>query len=551
MLHPGVNRAGGKGMAPRTKYARNGDLSIAYQVVGDGSIDLVHAPGSVSHLEYAWEEPVLARFLRRLATFSRLILFDKRGTGLSDRSAGIASMEERMDDVRAVMDAAGSGRAVLFGVSESAPLACLFAATYPERTAALILYAAYASEVRKPDYPWPPSAEERAVQLDDLSATIHESWGDVDWLADVAPSRASDPAFRTWFSTFLRLGASPGAVVTLERMDALIDVRHVLPTIRVPTLVLHRRDTHNYNVEHGRYVAAHIPGAQLVELPGADYFPFVGDTDALIDEIEAFVTGARPIAVPDHVLATILVSEVAATTGRVIALGDRRWGDLQERFQALAGREIDRFRGHPRELTGDRVVATFNGPARAIRCAEAIGDAARDLDLPIRSGLHTGECEVRDDHVSGVAVRLAVWIASQAAPDDILVSSTVKDLVAGAGLHFADRGSWSLDGMPGDWRLFALLPTPEQDADPVPGRTNRADIRPTTSNAALTRREREVLPLVAQGLSNRQIADVLSIGERTVEGHVANILAKWGLATRTQLAVAATAVDNPGDAPRR
>jgi pimeloyl-ACP methyl ester carboxylesterase/class 3 adenylate cyclase/DNA-binding CsgD family transcriptional regulator len=495
---------------------------------------------------------VFARFLRRLATFSRLILFDKRGTGLSDRTAGIATMEERMDDVRAVMDAAGSGRAVLFGVSESAPLSCLFAATYPERTAALVLYASYAAEVRQPDYPWPPTAEERAAQLDEMAASIHETWGDVDWLHDVAPSVADDPAFRTWFSTSLRLGASPGAVVTLERMDALIDVRHVLPAIRVPTLVLHRLDTRNYNVEHGRYVAARIPGARLVELPGADYFPFVGDTNALIDEIETFVTGTRPVDVPDHVLATILVSEVAATAGRVVALGDRRWGDLQEQFQALAGREIDRFRGRPREVTGDRVVATFDGPARAIRCAEAITTAVRDLALPIRSGLHTGECEVRDEHVSGVAVPLAAWIATQAAPDEILVSSTVKDLVAGAGLHFTDRGPRSIDGLPGAWRLFALLPESEQDADPGSGRTNRAEpIRSMPADAPLTRREREVLPLVAQGLSNRQIAGELSIGERTVEGHVANILAKWGLATRTQLAVAATAGDNPGDAPRR
>ncbi len=536
-------------MAPRTKYARNGDLSIAYQVVGDGPVDLVHGPGSVSHLEYAWEEPSYARYLRRLATFSRLILFDKRGTGLSDRSAGIASMEERMDDVRAVMDAASSARAVLFGVSESAPLACLFAATYPERTAALILYAAYASEVRKPDYPWPPTAEERAAQIDELAATMHETWGDVDWLADAAPSVADDPAFRTWFSTFLRLGASPGAVVTLERMDALIDVRHVLPTIRVPTLVLHRLDTRNYNVEHGRYVAARIPGARLVELPGADYFPFVGDTDALIDEIEVFVTGARPVAVPDHVLATVLVSEVAATAGQVVMLGDRRWGDFQERFQALAVWEIDRFQGRVRELTGDRVLATFDGPARAIRCAEAIGDACRDLALPIRSGLHTGECELRDDHVSGVAVPLAAWIATQAAADEVLVSSTVRDLVAGAGLRFADRGMRSLDGMPSDWRLFAVLPDALEDTEPSDDTTLRS--QPGLPLARLTRREREVLPLVAQGLSNRQIADELSIGERTVEGHVAHILAKWGLSTRTQLAVTATAGDNSGDTPRR
>src|SRR5215212_5763387 len=529
-------------MAPRTRYARNGDVSIAYQVVGDGPIDLVHAPGSVSHLEYNWEELGYARYLRRLTAFSRLILFDKRGTGLSDRSMGIASMEERMDDLRAVMDAASSERAVLFGISESAPLSCLFAATYPERTAALILYAAYASETRKPDDPWPPTAEERAAQLDELAATIHETWGNVDWLANVAPSLADDPAFRTWFSTFCRLGASPGAVVMLERMDALIDVRHVLPAIRVPTLVLHRLDA-DYNVEHGRYVAAHIPGARLVELPGADYLPFVGDTDALIDEIEAFVTGTRPLAVPDHVLATVLVSEVAATAGRVVTLGDRRWGDLQERFQAVSGWEIGRFRGQSRELTGNRVLATFDWPARAIRCAEAIVNATRDLDLPIRSGVHTGECEVRDDHVSGVAVPLATWIATQAATDEILVSGTVKDLVAGAGLRFADRGTRSLDGMPDDWRLYAVLPDALKGTEPSGDSTVRS--RSALPLTELTRREREVLPLVARGLSNLEIADTLSIGERTVESHVASILAKWGLATRTQLAAAAPAGDAP------
>src|SRR5215213_7299528 len=474
-------------MAPRTRYARNGDVSIAYQVVGDGPIDLVHGPGAISHLEYAWEEPGYARYLRRLASFSRLILFDKRGTGFSDRSAGIASMEERMDDVRAVMDAAGSERAVLFGVSEIAPLSCLFAATYPERTAALVLYAAYASELRKPDYPWPPTADERAAQIDDMAATIHETWGNVDRLADVAPSLADDPAFRTWFSTFCRLGASPGAVVMLERMDALIDVRHVLPTIRVPTLVLHRLDA-DYNVEHGRFVAAHIPGARLVELPGVDYFSFVGDSDALIDEIEAFVTGATPLAVPDHVLATVLVSETAAPAGRLVALGDQRWGDLHERFQALASREIARFRGRPREVTGDRVVATFDGSARAIRCAEAIGEAARNLALPIRSGVRTGECEVRDDHVSGIAVPLAAWIATQAAAGEVLVSSTVKDLVAGAGLGFADRGTRTLAGLPGDWRLYAVLPEALEDLEPSDDIA--VQVQPPRPRAGLTRRER-------------------------------------------------------------
>src|SRR5215203_469099 len=311
-------------MAPRTRYARNGDVSIAYQVVGDGPIDLVHAPGSFSHLEYAWEEPGYARYLRRLASFSRLILFAKRGTGLSDRAAGIASMEERMDDVRAEMDAAGSERAVLFGVSESAPLMCLFAATYPERTAALILCGAYASEVQAPDYPWGPSAEEYATTLDEAARTIHDTWGAEgigdDWsvdglLASMAPSVAGDPAFRTWFGTLLRLGASPGAAIDLARMDGAIDVRHVLPAIRVPTLVLHRVG-HESTVGRSRYVAARIPGARLVELPGIDYYQFVGDVDAIVDEVEAFVTGTRPAGVPDHVLATVLAIEIAGAAGR-------------------------------------------------------------------------------------------------------------------------------------------------------------------------------------------------------------------------------------------
>src|SRR5215213_5234074 len=374
-------------MAPRTRYARSGDLSIAYQVVGDGAIDLVHVPPFTSHLEYAWEEPSYAHYLRRLATFSRLILFDKRGTGLSDRSAGIASLEERMDDVRAVMTAAGSARAVIYGVSEGAPLACLFAATYPEHTAALVLQGAYASEVSAPDYPWPPTAAEFAANLEALAETIHESWGAFghfangmgvdDILASMAPSVAGDPAFRTWFSAFLRLGASPGAVLALARMNAAIDIRLILPTIRVPTLILHRQDERCHRIEESRYVAAHIPNARLVQPPGIDYFQFVGEVDALVDEIEAFVTGTRPAATVDSVLATVLVLQIVGNPEQAMALGDRRWADQQERFQDLVRRELDRFRGCPLDLSGDRIVATFDGPARAIRCAAAIRDASQ------------------------------------------------------------------------------------------------------------------------------------------------------------------------------
>ena len=458
-------------MAPRTRYARSGELSIAYQVVGDGPVDLVHGFGFVSHLEYHWEEPTFARYLRRLATFSRLILFDKRGTGLSDRAAGIASMEERMDDVRAVMDAAGSERAVLFGVSESAPLMCLFAATYPERTSALILCGAYASEVQAPDYPWGPTAEEYATALDAAARTIHDTWGaegigngwGVDGLlADMAPSVAGDPAFRAWFGTLLRLGASPGAAIDLARMDGAIDVRHVLPTIRVPTLVLHRGGRES-SVGRSRYVAAHIPGARLVELPGIDYLNFVGDVDALVDEVEAFVTGVRPVSQPDHVLATVLVIEITGAAARAVTLGDRRWADLQEYFQALARREIERLRGRVLNLSGDRVEATFDGPARAIGCAASICGGARNLGIAPRAGLHTGECEVRDGRVSGVAVSLAAWVASQATPGEVLVSSTVKDLVAGAELRFTDRGARTLADAPDEWRLFAVVPDAAED----------------------------------------------------------------------------------------
>ena len=527
-------------MAPRTRYARSGDLSIAYQVIGDGPVDLVQGPGFLSHLEYAWEEPGYARYLRRLASFSRLILFDKRGTGLSDRAAGIASLADRMDDVRAVMDAAGSERAMLYGVSESALLATLFAATYPERTAALILYGAYASEVRASDYPWPQTAEEYTAEVDERALTIHETWGNVDILSSLAPTVADDPAFRAWFGAFLRMAASPGASIDLERMNGQIDIRHILPSVHVPTLILHRTGELNMQIEQSHYVAARIHGAQLVELPGIDHLPFVGEVDALVDEIEAFVTGMRPVRKPNLVLATILVIETSGAAGQAVALGDRRWTDLQARFQAMARRELERFGGHIITLGDDRVEATFDGPARAIRCARAIDNGAREVGVATRAGLHTGKCEVRDDRASGVAVSLARWVSSQAISDEILVSSTVKDLVAGAELQFADRGRRPLGGTPDEWQLFAVLPDGMERAESAfPIRA----VLPIPLPTMLTRREREVLPLAARGFSNRQIADTLSISERTAESHVASILAKWGMSSRAQIA-ARTAGDD-------
>ncbi|MBA2316130.1 MAG: alpha/beta fold hydrolase [Chloroflexi bacterium] len=526
---------------PRTRYARSGDLSIAYQVVGDGPIDLVHAPGFISHLEYGWQEPRYERYLRRLAGFSRLILFDKRGTGMSDRTAGIAPLVERMDDVRAVMDAAGSQRAVVFGFSESAPLAMLFAATYPERTSALVLYAAYAAEVRAPDYPWGPTAEELATLLDDLARTAHETWGALgvpggvdDLLETIAPSAARDEMFRSWFAGFQRLAVSPGAMVSLHRMNATIDVRALLPTIRVPTLVLHRTGPGQEGVaEPGRYVAARIPEARLVELPGVDYLPWVGDVDAIVDEIEEFVTGIRPDRQPVSVLATVLVSEIDDGAQREVVTGDRRRADVHGRFEALVAREIRDRRGRIASLSDGHVRATFDSPLRAIETAEAIRHHAGSLRLAIRTGLHTGECEIGDGRLTGTAAAFAESVVGFAAPGEVLVSSTVKDLVGGAGLRFGDRGNRTLAGEASDRRLFAVLAVEPGDPMSVDPRSS------PPPPSFLTPREREVFSLVARGMTNRQISETLNIGERTAESHVASILAKCGLANRAQIAAGA------------
>jgi pimeloyl-ACP methyl ester carboxylesterase/class 3 adenylate cyclase/DNA-binding CsgD family transcriptional regulator len=529
-------------MVPRTRYARSGDLSIAYQVVGDGPIDLVHAPAYISHLEYAWEEPGFARYLKRLAAFSRLILFDKRGTGLSDRVAGVPPLAERMDDVRAVMDAAGSEHAVLYGLSESTPLAILFAATYPTRTTALVLYGAYASETAAADYPWAPTEEALAAEIDARGQTIHETWASGDDLAFLAPTQMDDPAFRTWFCTFQRLSASPGSVIALDRMNAVIDVRRILPTIHVPTLVLYRTGSHQHVVESSHYVATHVPGARLVGLPGVDYLPYVGDADALVDEIEAFVTGTRPPAPLDTCLATVLVFDLVDPAGHALALGDRRWVDVVDRFQALVTQALGRHRGRAHDRAGDRGLASFDSPTQGIHCAIAIHGAAHSLDLVVRSGIHTGECVTQGDSIQGVAVSLAGWVASHAAPGEIVVSRTVRDLVAGAELSFVDRGARAVPGDVEYWRLYAV--DVDQAWTREPQRPEPATL--TTRTSLLTRRERDVLPLVARGLSNRQIANDLSIGERTVESHVASILAKWDLASRTQLATMITNDPGPG-----
>jgi pimeloyl-ACP methyl ester carboxylesterase len=376
---------------PKTHYARSGSVSIVYQVVGAGPRDLVFVSGWVSHLESGWDEPLLARFRQRLASFSRLILFDKRGTGMSDRvpDSNLPTLEERMDDVRAVMDAAGSERAALFGQSEGASMAILFAATYPERTTGLVTFGAFACRAWQPDYPWGPTAEQRG-QFFDL---IERDWGgDMD-IATMAPSMADDEGFRRRVSTYLRLSASPGAALALARMNTEIDVRNVLRAIRVPTLILHRSGDLDANVAEGRYIAARIPGAKFLELPGLDHLPWVGTQEDVVDEIEEFLTGIRPAPDPDRVLATVLFTDIVGSTERAVSLGDRAWRELLEQHHALVRREIAYFRGQEISTTGDGFFATFDGPARAVRCATAIRERLKEsgLDESRRSNACTTE----------------------------------------------------------------------------------------------------------------------------------------------------------------
>lgn len=426
--------------APETHYARSGDVNIAYQVIGNGPRDLVFIMGWVSHLEYFWAEPSFARFLHRLASFSRLILIDKRGTGLSDRVTELPTLEQRMDDVRAVMDQVGSKYAALLGVSEGGPMCALFAATYPQKTRALVMIGTYAKRQWDPDYPWGPTPEARAA----FHQQMIDGWGGPIGLEDRAPTMAADPAFRSWWATYLRMGASPGAALALTRMNAEIDIRDILPSIRVPTLVLHRRHDRCLKVEEGRYVASRIPGAIFVEFPGDDHLPFVGDQDALVDEIERFVTGAPAAgarAPLDRVLSTILHAHVD--------------GAAAASFLDHAARECEWFRGHPLDTDGGEFIASFDGPARAIRCASALTDAGARFAVHVHVGLHTGECTIDKGLPSGAPVDLAAGIAHRAAAGEALVSRTVRDIVGDAGLPFEDRGVHEIPGM-GEWRLFRV-----------------------------------------------------------------------------------------------
>lgn len=440
---------------PETRYARNGDVSIAYQVVGDGLRDLVFVPGWVSNVEIHWEEPSLARFFERLASFSRLILFDKRGTGLSDRVADMPSLETRMDDLRAVLDAVRSSRVAVLGASEGAAMSALFAATYPERTTALITAGGYARRIWAADYPWGPTLEE----WDRLADKMTAEWGMDVGLEARVPSRAHDPRFREWWGRLLRQGASPAANRDLLRLASRIDARHVLPAIRVPALVIHNVGDRTVPVEIGRYMAERIPGAKDVELPGDDHAAFGANADAILDEIEEFLTGARRAVDPDRVLATVLFTDIVEATRKASELGDRRWRDLLDAHQAATREELARFRGREIDTAGDGFLAAFDGPARAVRAALAVVQRVEKLGVSLRAGVHTGECEVMGAKLGGIAVHIGARVAALAAPGEVLVSQTVRDLVAGSGLRFGDRGTHALRGVPGEWHLFAADPT--------------------------------------------------------------------------------------------
>jgi pimeloyl-ACP methyl ester carboxylesterase len=442
--------------APETRYARSGDYSIAYQVVGQGDLDLVYVPGLASHIEVFWEEPAYSRFLHRLASFSRLILMDRLGTGLSDRLPAnqVSTYEQRMDDIRAVMNAVGSERAAVLGWSEGAPLCALFAATYPQRTTALVMYGGVPRFVSDDDYQW---GFPREVLDDWVEQIVPAAWGqDEELLRLWAPSVAEQPGPRRWFVRFGRLAASPGAAQALFGMAQDLDIRDILPAIRVPTLVIHRTEDSLVEVEHSRYMAERIPDAKLVELPGVDHLWWFGDQDAIVDEVQEFLTGARSAPEPDRVLATVMFTDIVGSTKRAAEVGDSRWRELLERHEAIVRRELERHRGREVNTTGDGFLATFDGPARGIGCARAIAEAVRPLGIEVRAGLHTGECEVMNGDVGGIAVHTGARVSAEAGPGEVLVSSTVKDLVAGSGIEFEDRGIHELRGVPGEWRLYAV-----------------------------------------------------------------------------------------------
>jgi class 3 adenylate cyclase len=438
-------------VAREIRYARNGDVSLAYKVIGDGPIDVVLVSGFVSNQEVMWDDPLAGRTPERIAAFARLILYDKRDQGLSDRMGKPPSLEESMDDLRAVMDAAGCERAALYGISEGGPMCQLFAATFPERVTALALYGTYCRMIEGDGYDI--GVPDQAIAA--FGEILSENWGSPVGLHMFAPSVADDPLFRDYWGRLLRSGSSPKSAAALMDLYRQIDTRSVLGSISAPTLVMHRAGDRAAPVSWGRYLAEHIPGARYVELEGIDHLPMV-DPGQILDELEEFLTGTRLDHEPDRVLATVMFTDIVASTERAAELGDRRWRDLIETHDGLVRRQLDRHRGRAVKTLGDGFLATFDGPARAIRCAQAIREGVRTLGIEIRAGLHTGELEVTGDDVAGMAVNIGARVGAKAEPGEVLVSSTVTDLVVGSGLEFRERGTHELKGVPGEWRLFAV-----------------------------------------------------------------------------------------------
>jgi class 3 adenylate cyclase/alpha-beta hydrolase superfamily lysophospholipase len=441
---------------PAVRYARSGEVSVAYRSVGEGPRDVVIVPGYISHLDVMGENPLMVHSFGRLLRMARVTVFDKRGTGMSDPVEGVPTLEDRMDDLRAVMDAVGIEHAHIMGNSEGVPMSILFAATHPERVDSLVLVGGMARSTWAPDYPW---ARPREALLESLEEFTVPRWGEGDSIDYFAPTTAGDPAQRAWWAKVERQGASPSMIKKLAQMFFEVDVREALPLVQAPTLVLHRRGDRVVSSGASKWMAEQIKGAHFVDLPGVDHVSWAGDSDALMDEVEEFITGKRtvPPAEFDRVLATVMFSDIVGSTERTAAAGDRPWLNLLEQHNAIVRRELERYRGREVKTMGDGFMATFDGPARAIRCARAMLEGVRSLGLQLRIGLHAGEVELMpDDDIGGMAVNIAARIGARAGADEVLVSSTVKDLVAGSGLQFEERGIHALKGVPGEWSLHAV-----------------------------------------------------------------------------------------------
>ena len=442
-------------MRPKTNYTKSGTLNIAYQVIGKGPIDLVFVPGWVSNIDLMWDDPKMSDFLTKLTSFTRLILFDKRGTGLSDRLSEVSTLEERMDDINSVMDAVDCEKAVLFGHSEGGTASALFAATYPQRTVALVTFGIFAKRKYAVDYPWAPKDEDRKS----FYQIIEEEWGNakkmgLEW---IMPSMADDKNYYEWFTRYLCSAASPGAALSLALMNANADITNILSSIKVPTLVLNRTGDKDAKIEEAKYIANRIPNAKFVELPGNDHLFWVGDSYSVIAEIEEFITGVRPTEIFDRVLSTILFTDIVSSTIHLSIQGDKKWMNVLGQHNQIVRKEINRFNGKEIKSTGDGFLATFDGPSKAIRCAASIREKVKILNIEITAGIHTGECEIYDaNDIGGIAVHIAARVLSKAEPNQILITMTVKHLLGGAGLEFTDLGEVSLKGIEEDYRLYAL-----------------------------------------------------------------------------------------------